>query len=773
MYKGSKAAAPAPDRGATAFAELAGADKRSVIRSVLPAFAAGVLSLLVVFRAFITSHFDRILSEPMDGRLNIAILEHWTNVFRGHSNILSPPFYYPIHRALGYSDTLFLYTIPYSLARVIGLDTYVAFEVTMVMLAAIGFTSMYWLIVSILRLNRDIAALGAFLFTISNVSYIETTHVQLAAIAFVPLLFTLIGQYWKNRTVRPRLARVCVVLGACLLATLFLTGFYTGWFTVLSAATVVVFAAAIGAIAEESFDPWRRAFRALRFQVRSVSVGVLALALALIPFLIVYLPVLKQTGARSRAETIHYMNAPAGVLDVGQGNVVWGRLAASIERHLGPENTGEKPAGWPLLSIFVFVVSSLYCIRQLFSRTPCDQAESFRLCVICAAAVSCVALWLASVKFGNHAPIIWRFFWKVVPGATAIRVPQRINLVLNVGMIAVSMYAIDKLATVLKGRRNQAGQVVLGVIFIALAAEQVNSMPTHLISRPTDIQKLFRIERPPQTCSAFYIIEQVNGLYKLLQVQTDAMLIAERVGIPTLNGYSGWSPDGWNLIAPQGRIERNVRDWALQNRLTKGLCSLDAVSGRWSPVNVQALGEPVLRPVEGALVNSGFEGGRLSPWTPFQNVRSQVKSGHARSGTYSLVEMDGEGSVYQDADELTPHDTYWVKGWVLGSAGATATAQIAIWDPAANVATFSRKLRPRVGEWQFLDDSFTLGNGRRLRIHLFRNKGSGSIYWDDIRIYREEEKPRELVNAGFETGSLTWWTIFQSVHPSISTSRVP
>jgi hypothetical protein len=50
------------------------------------------------------------------------------------------------------------------------------------------------------------------------------------------------------------------------------------------------------------------------------------------------------------------------------------------------------------------------------------------------------------------------------------------------------------------------------------------------------------------------------------------------------------------------------------------------------------------------------------------------------------------------------------------------------------VATFSQGLHPGA-QWQQLSDSITLGRATTtLRIHLFRTEGSGTIYWDDLKI---------------------------------------
>ncbi len=55
----------------------------------------------------------------------------------------------------------------------------------------------------------------------------------------------------------------------------------------------------------------------------------------------------------------------------------------------------------------------------------------------------------------------------------------------------------------------------------------------------------------------------------------DAMFISLKSGLPTLNGYSAWGPEGWALMNPQERdyLER-VHRWIEMNHL-KNVCELN------------------------------------------------------------------------------------------------------------------------------------------------------------------------------------------------------
>ena len=157
------------------------------------------------------------------------------------------------------------------------------------------------------------------------------------------------------------------------------------------------------------------------------------------------------------------------------------------------------------------------------------------------------------------------------------------------------------------------------------------------------------------------------------------------------------------------------------------------------------LGPGVMNPAErlrNAIADAGFENDGLSDWPSWLNVTANVGTGHARSGVHSLAESLGTGadraagSVYQDVTGLQPGQAYTVSAWVSASSGATAAGQLAVYDVGSRLATYSNPLIP-TSKWNLVTHTVTVKAPGTLRIHLFRNAGSGTIFWDDIRIYRD------------------------------------
>ena len=126
---------------------------------------------------------------------------------------------------------------------------------------------------------------------------------------------------------------------------------------------------------------------------------------------------------------------------------------------------------------------------------------------------------------------------------------------------------------------------------------------------------------------------------------------------------------------------------------------------------------------------------------PFQQVHAAVSTAQSHNWAHSLAETGGVGSAYQDAKGQEPGRTYRVSAWASSSPDATAAAQIAAWNSATNVSSFSNGTHP-LRTWQFLSTFATADPAGSIRIHLFRLEGSGTIYWDDVKIYPDQETQR-------------------------------
>jgi hypothetical protein len=130
--------------------------------------------------------------------------------------------------------------------------------------------------------------------------------------------------------------------------------------------------------------------------------------------------------------------------------------------------------------------------------------------------------------------------------------------------------------------------------------------------------------------------------------------------------------------------------------------------------------------------NAGFESGASAPWIPYGAVRTSITS-KRHGGKFSLAEISGYGSIYQDVKGLQPGAEYTISAWISSEPGATATAQVAAWDPSTNIATSSMATNPKP-DWMLVALEMKANSRGVLRVHLVRNEGKGPIFWDDVEV---------------------------------------
>jgi hypothetical protein len=129
------------------------------------------------------------------------------------------------------------------------------------------------------------------------------------------------------------------------------------------------------------------------------------------------------------------------------------------------------------------------------------------------------------------------------------------------------------------------------VVFAALAILIVEQHAAPLAAT-TDVdlerKRLAKFSAAPASyCASFYVLgfiprsEQPSLIEFFYGPQVDAMLLAYRFRIPTLNGNSTVYPPGWKITSPiDPKYMETVNDWIARNHLTK-VCRLDLSTAEW------------------------------------------------------------------------------------------------------------------------------------------------------------------------------------------------
>ncbi len=530
------------------------------------------LSLAYLFHSFLLSRGDSITGDFGDARLCMVILEHWWAVCHGLASPRDPNFLAPAHDVLGYSHTLFAYTPIYLPLRLLHLDTYMAFELTLMALRALGFAFTYLMLRRTFRLPIAPSLAGACLFTVANISVRSSGHAQLLNVMFVPLQVILIGRYFKNRSTRS-LAAAGFLTGAMMF-----TDVYEVFFEVLMALALIPAWTAV----EWSSDRASLA-RRLRDWSRHGAGDILFAApfflIWLLPFFAVYYPVFGRTGGRPYAEVFSYLRDWREILNPGPDNWLWGRsLGKWFQGWVSP--VGEAGFGITPLVILIAALATLLSLIRIITRRRADrEPPDWRPRAIAILGLASGALYIVSVHFGIHS--LWWVIYHVIPGAKGLRVPGRVNALLALN---TSVLCALTLAWLLSQRPVRLMHWAAAMLTLCLIAEQVNAQPASGISRSSELRYFARLSNPPPGCQRFSVINPRLPETPFVG-QIDAMILARRVNIATINGYSGSNAPGWDLYYFDSGYPNRVASYLLANNIWSGTCTVDLERGHWTPAS--------------------------------------------------------------------------------------------------------------------------------------------------------------------------------------------
>lgn len=532
---------------------------------------AGALSLGFFFRFQIGNGFTLLLGDRHDAVIELAILEHWHNVLRGLEAWNRTGYFHPVQATLGYNDGYLLFGLPYAAFRAAGADPFLAGELVNLATRALGFAATLGVGRRVLRLPLPSALLGAVLFTVSNGLFIRGSHAQLFSVSFVPVLVLLLHGALAALGAGRRGAllgwgaALCAWLAACLM-----TGFYMAWYCCFLG--VAVLAAWLGVAGTTLRRRWLAAIRAQWWPL--LALGGLAVLVNL-PFLALYLPKAAETGMHAWADVVVHAPSPLDIIHVGEANLVWGWLVRLLKGWFRPDFPfwSERMTGMPPGLLGLFVASLIWLWRG-------DNAgDPGRVALLRAVAIGTLATWALAIQVDGITG--WALVHAYVPGARAARVIARYQIFLVVPVVALGM-------AWLAARAPAMPRPVLLALVALLLAEQANGYAPLFLDRTEELARLRAVPDPPAGCRAFYVSAARTGsrfgeaVADPYNHNTEAMLLAGVLGLPTINGISTFNPPLWPPGIPEdpGYLPA-VRAYAAAHGVT-GLCALDLRRFAWS-----------------------------------------------------------------------------------------------------------------------------------------------------------------------------------------------
>jgi hypothetical protein len=589
--------------------------RRTAAASVVVVLAAaGVGS---VFRIHTPLFWTAGLGDWLDPYFINSLLEWWYVAILRIENPVSPPVFHPVEGTLGYSHGLILFAPFYVPLRLV-LHPFQAYNLAMFLVVLTGTLCLYAWFRRALQLSVvEAGVLTAFFAASPNV--LDTgvnIWTQRASVYLVPPILLLVSAAVSGQGRR----RLVWAFAAGLLATLLFTqDFYSAQFTFFFAGIWLLPRVLLALRQVFAWTSGRPAARALL--VLGVAAGVWTLIVAVSGGVSTQV-----LGVRIRSTDALRPGVLAAILLSAAG--WWMRDAVprpQVRRPPGVVSAalvgvagGAAVFLWIYLPVYLTYpgfaeeeylrvlrersVSSLWSpIAFLRGYEGFATLRSFVLLLI-AVAAGCLAtrtnrplragaavVWLAAAllvflipfRFGDFS--VWGTFFRPLPGFDAIRDPLRIiyqfelAVVLGVALVLAGM----------RGRARTRGAVTgVGILLILLSPNRTvfeynrpNSDFDRWVAAPV---------RVDPSCRSFYMAAgpaeyDARSHEPWTLYSNDAAFLAMRLGVPTLHGFSAWTPMDWHVRHPHAAdFAWGVGDWTARHRLA-GVCEMDVERRTMTP----------------------------------------------------------------------------------------------------------------------------------------------------------------------------------------------
>ncbi|TDF67698.1 hypothetical protein [Cupriavidus sp. L7L] len=541
-----------------------------VPKQVALLFLTFAACICVLLRYQLANKFTTLHGDRYDMVIVVTILEHWYHVFRGEAQWTQVAYFFPYGRTIAQTDAYFLVGVAYFPFRALGLDPFLATELSGVILKAVGFFGAWWMARRVFALPFSWALLVAAMFTLSNAMTVHGQRLQLATVALTPVVGTMVWIAVKAfLTSDGQRLRWFGAGAGVLLGMWCLTCFYMAWFFSFFLTILLIVVVAFG-----GHDGLKLLGQAFRKHYLSLALVLIVTAVAMAPFIYAFLPKSMEVGVRSY-ETVAPNTIPLqNVLQVGHENLLFGPIYNAIISYIFPNyrpngeyyNTGVTPI---VFFLFACGVGALLLRRDWSSRDLLAPA------VVIAALIA----WGLALNVGGHSA--WYFVYQWFPGAQALNVVSALQILLALPVMVIAVQFLSK---------TEASRPILVLIVGLLLAGELNKSHQAL-DRNAEIERIRLAEQPPPACKAFYVSgwngqddipgfpAAINNLYAH---NVSAMLIAQLVGISTLNGIASFNPKDWDFGHPNGaNYDDRMRAYARKHGV-ESVCKLNLNTKSWS-----------------------------------------------------------------------------------------------------------------------------------------------------------------------------------------------
>ena len=552
------------------------------INQKLKVFIVLLISLIVIYRFQFANNFSILQGDltAYDNTIQSSILEHWFNFFKGNANWLDAGYFYPYSRTIAQTDGYFLTGIIYTPFRFLSIEPYLATELVGLTLKVIGFFGALILSRRVFKLSLNYSLLVSTLFTLSNAMTSHGYRIQLATVAFVPWLFLIHFETLKSFFAKNWSRFISLgTLGSIFFGAWCITCFYMAWF-------YAFYSAILGLILLYAFRKNLKNYTVIfKSSLKPLLTVIFFTLVSLVPFIYAYYPKSLETGTRVYEKISFTTLTFENLFQLGSNNKFYSPIYTKLLSVFSPNYQTDNWEYYNMgINLLIFLLA-LYALIK-FGRT---KNKSLELKFLVSSTAAAIIGMLTILQLFGKSP--WQFIFELIPGAKALSVTNTFMLLLSLPLYIGSVYLISKLRLKI---------FVLVPLVALLIASEIND-PLLKVDRKVQFSMNVEVSKPPVECEVFYAggwqnQESFYGVWEWINNQyahnVSAMMIAQIVNIPTINGMASFIPKDYDLVGPNGtafspnsqeyedRVQKYIKKYDIEN-----ICKLELNEKKWTFIN--------------------------------------------------------------------------------------------------------------------------------------------------------------------------------------------
>ncbi|WP_058833872.1 hypothetical protein [Luteimonas abyssi] len=481
-----------------------------------------------------------------DARFNGIVLEHFYRWLTGQeTSLFNLPFYHPMPGTLTFSDNHWGTAWIYSIYRALGWDRYGAFSLWYLTGFAANFVVSH-VVFRKMGFSSLASAVAAFAFTFAMPVLARHGHAQLTYRFLIPVGLLLWQRFAADGGWRWLAGLALAVAGQ------FYISIYLGYFMLLLLAAWAIAQWHLEGVGPRAwFAQWRR-WRQPDDR-RELVASVVAIALAGIALMLLMYPYLHYSelyAFQRSLDEIMSMTPRLRSYLLADESGLWEPLSSRIGAGM--------PAREEQQMFFGVGIVGLAVLGRLFSPLAMRRVASR----------SFVLLFILTITIGG---ISLYSLVANLPGADSVRAVARIGLVMILPLSILVAMGVDALH-----QRSSAARwaivVLAGLMVVESATLRItNYDPAYSQARVDQL----RAALPDPLPEDAVLFNQIHPGVPFHIPELDTVILAQEVGRPTLNGYSGNTPSGYgprSFEIPCAQAQARMR-----GALDSGLVSAETV----------------------------------------------------------------------------------------------------------------------------------------------------------------------------------------------------